>query len=95
MHWVSIGSPITDQSLSCSAKPTACNFSGCHPWQYVVQCVVQMAGLIPSRRLKRTPARVKKLKLDKELLQALVAELKARLASQAETKIDSDKITLL
>jgi hypothetical protein len=54
-----------------------------------------MAGLIPSRRLKRTPARVKKLKLDKELLQALVAELKARLASQAETKIDSDKITLL
>jgi hypothetical protein len=57
--------------------------------------MVPMAGLNPSCCLKRTPERVKLVKLDKELLQARVAELEARLASHAETKIDSDKIALL
>jgi hypothetical protein len=57
--------------------------------------MVLMAGLKTSCCRKRTPERVKLLKLDKERLQARVAELEARLASHAVTKIYSDKIALL
>ena len=90
---ISAGFPKTAQSFSCSATPNACNFSGCH--HDSSQCMVPMAGLKTSCCRKRTPERVKFLKLDKERLQARVAELEARLASHAVTKIDSDKITLL
>ncbi len=98
MQSVSMGSPITAHPFSCSATPnaSACNFSGCHSWPCVVPGVLPIAGLIPSCRLKGTPERVKNLKLDKERLQARVAELEARaarLARHAET--NTDKIALL
>jgi hypothetical protein len=90
---ISAGFPITAQSFSCSATLNACNFSGCH--HDPSQCIVLMAGLKTCCCRKRTPEHVKLLKLDKERLQARVAELEARLASHAVTKIDSDKIALL